>query len=53
MSGRTQHPRMKKRTRAADTEALIKEIERYRAYLVAIRKTNRSRKAQGGEGSTK
>jgi hypothetical protein len=29
---------MKKRARAANVEALIREIERYRAYLDAIRK---------------
>jgi hypothetical protein len=44
---------MKKRMRAADVEALIREIERYLAYLDATRSTNRSPKRRGGGRSSK
>jgi hypothetical protein len=39
---------MKKAVRAADVEALIREIERYLAYLDAIRTSNRPQGRGGG-----
>ena len=53
MSGALEHLRMKKRIRAEDVEALIREIERYRAEVAAIRKTNRPPKRRGGGRSAK
>jgi hypothetical protein len=48
VSGALQHRSMKKAVRAAEVEALIREIERYLAYLDAIRTSNRPRKGRGG-----
>jgi hypothetical protein len=43
---------MKKR-RAADVEALLREIERYRAHLQATRATKRPPKERGGGKNAK
>ena len=53
MSGALQHLSMKKAVRAADVEALIREIQRYLVYLDAIRTSNRTPKRRGGGRSTK
>jgi hypothetical protein len=39
---------MKKAVRAAEVEALIREIQRYLAYLDAIRTANRRPRGRGG-----
>ncbi|HET9738584.1 MAG TPA: hypothetical protein VFP78_10750 [Solirubrobacteraceae bacterium] len=39
---------MRKAVRAAEVEALIREIQRYLACLDAIRTSNRPRKGRGG-----
>ena len=40
---------MKKALRAAEVEALLREIQRYLAYVDAFRKTPEPKKRDGGE----
>ena len=44
---------MGKGERAADVEALIREIQRYLRYLDALRTSNRPPKKRSGGGSAK
>ena len=47
MSGALQHPLMKKAVRAAEVEALIREIQRYLAVVTAFRTDGGRRLAAG------